>query len=141
VIQGPDAAYYYLPDILDQSAILDGCEVTPVCDGINGDSFYVHLANALTSRFVYFVLEVDEIYRDFGASFRLLFADLLIELYEFADETPIEELSRVGERLGLPKASRLLRALEEADRSGARRTMELDDAWREKRIPDLVADS
>jgi hypothetical protein len=134
VLQAPDAAYFYLPSIDGTYESLAGWTVTPVCDGSNGDVFYVLLTRPGVRRFVYFTLESDEIHEDFGAEFPPLLAHLLVDLYEFS-ELPVAELAAIGQRLGFPLAASLFEALEQADAQGLRRSGADDKAWRAVQLP------
>ena len=116
VLQPPEAAYFYLPSICDSYVCLSGWEVTPVCDGSNGDVFYVLLSTDRESKFAYFELENDEIYGDFGGNFLGLLAHLLIEFYEFS-ELSAGALTVLGERMGFGNADALFQALEQANQN------------------------
>ena len=133
----PDAAYFYLPQISDVYSTLQGQTITPIFDGTNGNTFYVHLSGKSGNRFVFFELENDEIYQDFGADFQFMLAHLLIEFYEFS-ESATDDLVGVGQALGFRQARSLFEALEQADEIRARKTFELDSAWRRVHIPRIV---
>lgn len=137
VIQPPEAAYFYLPSVCDSYGCLSGSEVTPVFEGSNGDVFYVLLSTNRESKFVYFELENDEIYGDFGSNFLGLLAHLLIEFYEFS-ELSVSELTVLGERMGFENAEALFQALEQADQSKLRSTFESDCNWRKQNVPRII---
>lgn len=127
LLKAPESAYFYIPEIEKSYSCLLGWQITPICDGSNGDVFYVHLANSRDSKFVYFELENDEIYGDFGKNFQFMLAHLLIAFFEFS-ELGTEELSRIAGRLGFEKAPELLAALERDNHM--RDTFESDKNWR-----------
>jgi hypothetical protein len=83
------------------------------------------------TRFVRFEAE-DGILDDYGGSFDLVLADLLIDLYE--EETPEAELEGWARELGFARLNELLAELEAADRS----TFEKDEAWRATRLRELL---
>lgn len=134
IVKYPDSAYFYLIDILPTYKIFNGYDVTPIYEGGNGDTFYVLLSNSLEARFVHFELENDEIYSDYGSSFMLMFADFLINYYEFSDETNIETLIEYGNKMGFPRSGQLFKLLKEADSNGLRNTSQSDKKWREANI-------
>ena len=137
IARKPDAAYFYLPQICDTYSTLQGQTITPIFDGSNGDRFYVHLSGDAGNRFVIFLLENDEIYQDFGANFQFMLAHLLIEFYEFSELT-VDELAAVSKTLGFCNSRSLFESLEQATKSDARKTFELDAAWRRVNIPRIV---
>jgi hypothetical protein len=112
-------------------------EVTPICNSGNGDVFYALLSSAQESKFVYFELENDEIYGDFGSNFLGLLAHLLIDFYEFS-ELSVNELTVFGERMGFKNANALFQALEQATRDKQRDTIEGDKNWRKNIFPGII---
>ena len=120
-----------------QHECLSGWEVTPVCDGSNGEVFHVLLSTPDESKFVRFELENDEIYDDYGSDFQALLADLLIDLYEFS-ELPVDELVDVGERLGFVRPAALFRALVDASARHLRSTFQTDRLWRQAQLPGII---
>ena len=134
----PEGFYLEMPRVIGGYSILRGYAVTPVYEDGNGDIYSVLLSSDEETRFVRFPRERDEIYKDFGADFQYMLADLLIEYYEFATDLSVEVLSAHGERIGCPRASRLFKALADAEGSGARRSFELDNEWRRDVLPGLV---
>ncbi|MCS4559151.1 hypothetical protein L9G74_22290, partial [Shewanella sp. C32] len=64
LIKNFDAAYYFLPSIIDDYDFLAGYVVTPVCNGAGDEELYVLLSFAHEHRFVRFELEDDEFYHD-----------------------------------------------------------------------------
>lgn len=137
-ISRPDGAYHYVPQIADGYKSLKGWDITPVCDGSNGDVFYVHMARGGESRFAHFELEVDEIYDDYGTNFQRMLADLLIDYYEFDDEAELAGLIAVGDQLGFVNSAGLFKALDEADSLSLRSSFESDARWREANLPDIL---
>ena len=111
-IQNPEGAYYYLPSIENEYEILKGFDIVPICDGPNGDSFYVLLLRDEEARYVYFELEADEIYNDFGSSFQLLLAHIIIELQGFSESQTSEDLINIGRDMGLKKSKEIIRGVE-----------------------------
>ncbi|RZJ55020.1 MAG: hypothetical protein EON49_21245 [Acidovorax sp.] len=139
IIGPPDAAYFYLPQVIEQRPALEGWEITPIGDGSNGAAFYVALSGADTPlRYVRLTLENKDIDEDFGPHVDLLLAHLLIELYEFADDTPVEDLAQVGRNIGLTRAQSLLEALESASEDHVRSSLEGDRAWRRQVLPRIL---
>ena len=114
-IQKPEGAYWYLPSIEHEYEILKGFDITPICDGSNGDSFYVLLSKPDERKFVYFELEADEIYNDFGGSFQLLLAHLIIDLIGFSEDQNIEDITKLAESLGLLKAKEVINKVSALD--------------------------
>ncbi len=136
ILQPPDAAYHYLPQIFDKYQCLAGWEITPICDS-HTNLFYVYLSNSLEAKFVYLALEQDQILKDFGSQFAYLLSHLLIEYYESL-ELSITELSDIGKRLGFPQATILFTALELASQQKLRSTFEHDHAWRRDNLPRII---
>ncbi|MDD1794429.1 hypothetical protein LRP50_14945 [Enterovibrio sp. ZSDZ42] len=114
-IQKPESAYWYLPSIENEYEILRGFDITPICDGSNGDSFYVLLSKPDERKFVYFELEADEIYNDFGGSFQLLLAHIIIDLMDFSEEQSIEDITKFADGLGLLKAKEVINTVSALD--------------------------
>ncbi|WP_394391754.1 hypothetical protein [Shewanella woodyi] len=114
-IQNPEGAYWYLPSIENEYEILRGFDITPICDGSNGDSFYVLLSKPDERKFVYFELEADEIYNDFGGSFQLLLAHLVIDLMDLSEVQSIEDITKFAESLGLLKAKEVINTVSALD--------------------------
>ena len=137
VVRPPDSAYFYLPRICDERLSLAGFEVTPIFDGVNGDTYHVLLSKGPEARFARFGLEADEIHADYGNDFRLMLADLLIDLYEFSEDD-LPALAATGRQLGLANPEVLLQALHDANRAGARKTFESDAAWRASHVLRIV---
>lgn len=138
IISPPDASYFYLPSVCTSYSCLSSWEVTPICNGSNGDVFYTLLSAHDKYKFVYFELENDEIYGDFGHDFLGLLAHLLIEFYEFSEKTSIEELTGYGERMGFDNAGALFQALKQADECKLRSTFMDDEAWRKTHLPRII---
>lgn len=138
IFKYPDSAYFYLPDIYPSYEILKGYDVTPICDGGNGDTFHMLLTRDDEVRFVHFELENDQIYNDYGNNFMLMFVDFLIEYYEFADQTSIETLIGYGIKMGFPKSTEIFNALEAADSNHLRKTFELDKQWRKDNVQNFL---
>ena len=133
IFKYPESGYFYLNTIQNYT-ILQGYDVTPIYDSLNGDSFWMLLSNSDGARFVHFELEQDEIYDDYGSEFMRMLADLVIFLYESEDELSIAEVARLSEELGFENAEVFLRALENADEKGLRRSFESDRMWRNQNI-------
>ncbi|RJG35908.1 hypothetical protein [Motilimonas pumila] len=138
IAKAPDGFYFYLPSVFKNYEILKGYEVTPIYEGSNGDTYYVLLTRGQEVRFVHFELEQDAIYSDYGAKFRFMLADFLIDYYEFATEVSIGQLSDYGVKLGFERSKALFEALEHADENGMRKTFELDKKWRKENLPQFV---
>jgi hypothetical protein len=138
MLKPPEGAYFYLPGIEKQYKILEGFNIVPICDGSNGDSFYVLLFNENETKYVRFELECDEIYCDYGPVFSLLLADIVIEFYEFADDLSSEEIAEIGLKLGLKASKLLLNELDAAESAGTRSTFEKDQLWKKEKLPLII---
>lgn len=112
---------------------LSGWSITPVYAS-NDTQYVLLLERDGTRKFVSFDLG-DGLGEDYGSDFNRVLADIIIELYEFSDETPVEDLKKMVADLGCRIGSNLLDELEGADRD----TFEKDRVWRAKRIPELLA--
>jgi len=134
-IQNPESAYYYLPSIENEYQILKGFDITPICDGPNGDSFYVLLSKPDESKFVYFELEIDEIYNDFGASFQLFLAHIIIELWDFSEDQSTEELVQFAASMGLAKAKDVMQGLSELNQDAD------IEQWELNVLPNIIGDT
>ncbi len=136
-IEGPEAAYFYLPQIIHYE-ILAGSTITPILSGSNGDTYYVLLQKDEKNRFVYFELEQDQIYEDFGSNIQFLLAHIFINFYEFSQQTP-ERIVEIGNRLGFVASKELFTALESS--GSERKTFASDDAWRLRVLPEILGSS
>lgn len=134
VLRPPEAAYFYLPSAYETQESLVGWSVTPICEGSNGDVFYLLLTRPGLQRFVQVERDHDEIGAEFGAEFAPLLAHLVIDLYAFSG-LPRDTLTALAQRLGFPLAGSLFAALEQADAQGLRRSAEDDSAWRAACLP------
>jgi len=136
----PKAAYFYLPQISGENSYLAGWNITPVFDNSNGDIYHVHMERDGLEKFARLYLEISEIGKDFGADFRYLLADFLIDLYESAEfsEQSIDDLGKTGERLGFVNARQLFSALEDATEKKLRGSFEGDREWRETNLPLII---
>lgn len=134
VLRPPEAAYFYLPSAYDTQESLIGWRVTPICEGSNGDVFYLLLTRPGLQRFVHIERDHDEVDSDFGAEFAPLLAHLVIDLHAFSG-LPRDALVALCQRLGFPLAASLFEALEQADAQGLRRSAEDDSAWRAACLP------
>lgn len=140
VLRPPEAAYFYLPPAYDTQESLAGWRVTPICEGSNGDVFYLLLTRPGLRRFVHVERDHDEIGHEFGAEFPPLLAHLLIDLHEFS-ALPPDRLADLGQRLGFPLAASLFAALDKADADGVRRSADDDSAWRAVHLPRFLLTS
>lgn len=125
IICYPKSAYHYLSNIQDQYAILLGYEITPIFDGCNGDTCSVMLTKG------------SEILDDFGSNFEVMFANLVIEYYEFSELT-LDELIKNSKKLGFDQANILLEALSLADVKRERETFDNDRKWRNENLPRMI---
>lgn len=137
VLRPPETAYFCLPSAYETQESLVGWNVTPICDGSNGDVFYLLLTRPGLQRFVQIEKDHDDIGNEFGAEFPPLLAHLMIDLYEFSG-LPRNQLAALGQRLGFPLAASLFAALEQADALGLRRSAEADAAWRAEQLPQFL---
>ncbi len=134
ILNGPENAYGYLQDIYPHYQCINNYDVTPIYCGMNGDTLYVLLSRDDEVRFVYFALEVDAIYKDFGADFMYMLADFMIDAYEGWDSLDLSALGELGIKLGFKKAPELMAALKKANTQGLRKTFASDQAWRDENI-------
>ncbi len=134
----PESSYFYLPEIQKHYSSISDYEITPIFEGVNGDIFSVMLTKGKEVRFVSFELENDEIYEDFGDSFPLMHANLMIELYEVS-ESSLAELIKCGERMGCEKSMELFNGLSLADSNRERETFEKDREWRSTSLMKIYA--
>jgi len=131
-IQEPTGAYFYLEQLENQYEILKDYHITPICDGSNGDTFYVLLSKEDEVRFVYFGLEDDEIYEDFKDSFELLLAHLIIELMDFSEEQSSECFVEVATKLGLSKAKNIVDTINDLSE-------DIDiEVWKKEVLPEII---
>ncbi|MDM1067120.1 hypothetical protein HXZ88_16060 [Myroides odoratimimus] len=74
-------------------------------------SFTVLLQENDDERIVYFELECDEIYRDYGTNVELLLMDIMIEYYDdtVEDGVSLEDFIQVGNKIGFAKSEELYR--------------------------------
>ena len=105
-VEKTDGAYFYIP-IISNYEIIIGHEITPIYDC--GDSFCVLAIKDNTKRIIYFELENDEIYRDYGLNWALVLLDIMIDYFDFAidDGMTIQEFEAVGEKIGFGKSKEL----------------------------------
>lgn len=138
IIKEPDDFYYYINTIYQNYKCIKGYNIVPVFESSNGDEFYVYLFNDKEQKFAHFELENDELYSDYGTSFDLMLANLLIDFYEFADNLSISELIKKGEMIGASFSNQLFTELEKADKQSLRRSFELDRKWRENNLNQII---
>ncbi len=138
IVNGPDSAYWYLQDIYPKYECIKDYDVTPIYCGGNNDTFYVLLSRDDEIRFVYFGLEDDAIYTDFGSNFMYMLANFMIDYYEFADSVDLSVLGDLGAKLGFKKARELMSALQKADDKGLRKSFDIDKTWREENVPSFI---
>ena len=141
MIREPDSFYFYIDTIYKSYKSIKDFNIVPVFEGSNGDIFYVYLFNEQEQKFAQFELENDELYADYGTSFSLMLANLLIDFYEFADELSIEELSKIGQQIGAQFADKLFKKLEMADEESLRKSFESDNNWRKKNLEEIIKSS
>lgn len=141
MIREPDSFYFYIDTIYESYKSIKDFNITPVFEGDNGDVFYVYLFNEQEQKFAHFELENDELYSDYGGNFSLMLANLLIDLYEMAEELSIEELSKIGQEIGAPFAGELFKELENADEENLRSSFKSDDNWRKKNLVQIIKSS
>ncbi|BDD12076.1 hypothetical protein FUAX_45080 (plasmid) [Fulvitalea axinellae] len=141
MIREPDSFYFYIDTIYNSYKSIKDFNIVPVFEGSNGDVFYVYLFNEQEKKFAHFTLENDELYSDYGTSFSLMLANLLIDLYEFAYELPIEELSKIGREIGAQFSDELFKKLEMAGEESLRKFFESDNNWRKKYLEEIIKSS
>ncbi|MCH1918544.1 hypothetical protein L9G15_03745 [Shewanella sp. A3A] len=132
LIRNCDAAYNFLPSILDDYDFIAGYEVTPVCNGAGDDELYVLLSNEHERRFVRFELEADEIYHDFGASFQRLLAYILLEYVGFDEQMTMADHLALAQHFGLPNAQAVYSAYMKLS------TYSEVKAWQQHELPQLL---
>ncbi len=129
----PDWLYSVFEDISHYDS-LAGYEITPIADHGWSD-FSAVVSSADRTGFVKFNIESSDKFSRYESSFERLLAHILIQFFEAPDLhlLPVEELSRIGAKLGLPKSDELFSMLEAASAAGQdseRSTFEGDDRWR-----------
>ncbi|WP_417762991.1 hypothetical protein [Shewanella sp.] len=132
LIRSSDAAYDYLPSILDDYSFLAGYEVTPLCNGAGDDELYVLLSNPRERRFVRFELEADVIYNDFGADFQRVLAYILLDYVGFDEQMTLADHIALAQSVGLHHAAAVYHAYQAlpADADIA--------AWQQHQLPQLL---
>lgn len=152
-IKHPEGAYYYLPT-MHKYEIFNGFSVVPVCDIGEGDSFLLYLFNDAEQKFIYCAIEADEILEDYKLNIKAMFANLLIDCYDFLmdelydsedatdedfDDT-INHLIVIGTALGLDEAlsKKIIDRLNLADTNEEDR-FEGEDNWIKENIHSLLA--
>lgn len=138
MIKEPDGFYFYINDIHPEYECIKDYNIAPIFEGDNGDVFYVYLFNAKAEKFACFSLENDRLYSDYGTSFDLMLANLLVNLYEFADDLSIEELTNKGEAMGGKFSRELFKQLKEADDKHLRSTFHSDKKWRADNLGRII---
>ncbi len=136
LLRDEDDAYYYLGgfDWDAPPADLRNREVTPVYSGGNGDTYILLTSSAEgDARFIYYGLEEGTMC-DYGASFQRVIAALVVTLFEWRDDWPIERVAHVADELGLARPLRLLQSLEESPRQ----TWKERRDWEERVLPKLI---
>jgi len=105
-----DGAYFYFPTISNYE-ILQGFNVIPIYD--EGERFRAFVYNDSTEKIIYFELEQDEIYVDYGRNWELLLMDIMIEYFgdSIEKEPEIGQFRKVGDKIGFNKADKLFRLL------------------------------
>ncbi|MDF1698228.1 MAG: hypothetical protein P1U56_20435 [Saprospiraceae bacterium] len=141
MIKEPDDFYYYIDSIYQNYKCIKDYNIVPIFDGDNGDKFYVYLFNDEEQKFAHFELENDELYSDHGTSFDLMLANLLIDLYELAEELSISELTKKGEMIGAKFSKQLFKQLVVAEEKNLRSSNELDKKWRKNNLTEIVKSS
>ena len=141
MIREPDSFYFYIDTIYKSYKSIKDFNIAPIFEGDNGDVFYVYLFNEKEQKFAHFELENDELYSDYGVYFSLMLANLLIDLYEIADELSIKELSKIGQEIGAPFAVELFKELEKVDEENLRSSFESDKVWRNNNLKKITKSS
>ncbi|WP_103867457.1 hypothetical protein [Aquimarina sp. I32.4] len=110
-IEDVEGAYYYLPTISNYE-VLKGFNVIPIYD--EGESFYVVIYNAKTTKIIHFELENDEIYHDYNQNWCLLLMDIMIQYYEDVIDDGIEVINfiNVAKKIDFHKAEKLFNLLD-----------------------------
>ena len=106
MVEPPDGAYFYFPTITDYKIIADST-ITPIYDC--GETFHALVCQGNASRIIYFELEQDEIYKDYGLNWQLLLMNIMIEYFDSAVEDGISEdaFCLVGSKIGFSKSKEL----------------------------------
>jgi len=138
MIKEPEGFYYYIDSIYQNYECIKEYNILPVFEGDNGDEFYVYLFNDQEQKFAHFELENDELYSDHGTSFDLMLADLLIDLYELAEDLSISELIKKGEMIGAKFSKQLFEQLVVTEENNLRSSYELDKKWRKDNLKEII---
>lgn len=105
-VQDPEGAYYYLPTILNYT-ILNGKNIVPIYG--SGESFCVLIYDNESKNIIWFELECDQIYRDYGDNWELLLMDIMIQYFDdtIDNEIGIEKFKSVADKIGFRKSEAL----------------------------------
>lgn len=105
-IEGVENAYFYLPTISDYE-ILKNKVVVPIYD--SATSIWVLLKSENESNIVYFEIEQDEVYQNYGVNWDLLLLDIMIQYFddEIDSGLSLEKFAEVGEKIGFEKSKEL----------------------------------
>ncbi|KFE97625.1 hypothetical protein [Chryseobacterium luteum] len=105
-VEDVDNAYFYLPTILDYE-ILNGKRIVPIFSC--GESFMVLILDNETEKIIYFELENDQVYKDYGRNIDLMLMDIMINYFDdhIDDEIVLGKYISIGERIGFEKSKEL----------------------------------
>ena len=110
VVMEPKASYFYFPT-MTHFTIFSNFEITPIFDC--GDTFYTLFESNTISKIVYFSLEEDKIYKDYGLNWNLLIMDVLWSYFDLVieEDNSLELFCSVGEKIGFPYSEKLFEQL------------------------------
>ena len=129
-VENTDAAYFYIPMILNYQ-ILQGKHVVPIyCEG---ESFYVLVHSGGEGRIIFFELENDEVYRDYCLNWGLLQMDILFQYFDDNAEKGVDlkVFLEIAQQLGFEKGEELYKKLNITDEEYNLKFPELEN-WKEE---------
>ncbi|MEL6699420.1 MAG: hypothetical protein AAFP89_24495 [Bacteroidota bacterium] len=107
VIREPENFYFSIDYFYPRDNFLKDYHIAPIFEDEDGHNFYVFLFNEKEQKFAAFSLEENELNSDYGASFDLMLADLLIVLFQSSDDLSIQDWEVKGKEMGVEFAPRL----------------------------------
>jgi hypothetical protein len=129
-VENTDAAYFYIPMILNYQ-ILQGKHVVPIyCEG---ESFYVLVHSGGEGRIIFFELENDEVCRDYSLNWGLLQMDILFQYFDDNADKGVdsEVFLEIAQQLGFEKGVELYKQLNISDEEYNLKFPELEN-WKDE---------
>ena len=136
-IRQPEVFYDTIHDFYDDFDEIKNYDIVPIAEDNYGNQFYVCLFNSTEYKFVTITNE-NGLLHDYGSSFQLMLADIIIEIYEVEDDIPIEELSLKANFLGAKFGKHLLQELDQADNNNLRASFELNEQWKAENLMRII---